>query len=146
MKFHDLQMLLDCCPEEVLPGPQHPQTQPLHVLLVETPSGPPGLSSTKGLQTDRPETRLQCLFTKHSEGLQGFLSSRPSATSGERGSPAHSQAQHTWYTHLWRLATRKSIQSGPASRESLVRQQEEFSLEGHQLREKGKLQKSFASL
>lgn len=57
--------------------------------------GLPRLLLAERLQNDRPATRLQCLFTKHRDGPLGSPPpSRPSATSGEEGLQAHSQALH----------------------------------------------------
>lgn len=79
------------CPERALPGPQPPQAPASSCAASGTPSGPPGPSLAEKLQSDRPETRLPCLFTKHRAGPLGSPPpSRPSATSGEEGFPAHS--------------------------------------------------------
>lgn len=94
-----------------------------------TPSCPPSLSLAERQQSDKPETGLQCLFTKHREGPLGSPSACQTLCHlrGE-GLPAHSQAPHTSNAHLQKLATRGSIQPGPTARESVIRHKEELSV------------------
>lgn len=81
------------CPDQACLGPSPPGLASSSAACGNS-LGPPGLSLAERLRSDKPETRLQCLLTKHRDSPLGSPPpSRPCATSGEEGLPTHSQAR-----------------------------------------------------